>query len=211
VKHPNDSELAVYLLGIEEKTDTARHLASCAECARRVEAFRETLALVAGHETPVRDREETSDLFAAAWGGSRAVAPLSVAPVWRRVLQPTAVFVCGILFGFVLFSDSGSGMTGQSEDIQHSSSLVPGEARDGRTADENLDKTMTPLPDIQVAKVAPSQTPALGHSSEDNFWEMAGLRNVKLTPTVRSEDNREVKGAVLEGETLTGALVVLTF
>jgi hypothetical protein len=115
------------------------------------------------------------------------------------------------LLGFILFSDRGLGMAGLVEKPRHSDLLALGEAPDGKSGNENLEVTSTPLPEVQAAKASPSQTPATSSSEGEDFWRMAGLRNVKLTPTFRSEDNRIVKGAVLEGETLTGALVVWAF
>jgi anti-sigma factor RsiW len=209
MKHPSERRLIRGFLQPGGDREAEAHLAGCEECAEKVRSLERLLAAVQEHSVPECASAESGDLFAAAWTGSRRTGRREPGAVWRRLLQPAGVFAAGLLAGFLFFGNLAplldSGLAQRSEETH--------------AADAPRNAGAQPTDSPNVASTQP--TPAAGRLTEEavqtpppegeDFWRMAGLKNVKLTPTVRYEKGQPVYGAVLEGETLGGALVVLTF
>ncbi|MCG3198192.1 MAG: hypothetical protein HUU16_08420 [Candidatus Omnitrophica bacterium] len=196
MKHPSEKDLVSGALNLEGGAELGTHLAECEECAMRVKRLKAFLVQFEAHTVPELAREESSDIFSVAWRGSRQDRGYSPVSPWRYVLQGGAVFLCGLVAGYFLFAHPvqapdaiGAEGTELVESVSNPSAALP-------------------TPEVQSSVVEAVQTPAPKGS---DFWQMAGLKNVKLTPTVKYEEGKPVYGAVLEGETLGGALVMLTF
>jgi len=207
MEHPKDSQLVWYALGDSASSEIADHWELCETCSERVATLRRTLERVEEHQVPDLGGDQRADIFAAAWVRSDRARRVRPPLFWTRVLQPVAFLACGLLLGFFLFSGGGTTVAPVGESVGG----VLAEGSSSPVVSQLPVQNETPSPPSQVASVAAVRTPSLEETSGKTFWEMAGLRNVKLTPTVRYENDRRVEGAVLEGETLTGALVVLTF
>ena len=199
MSHPNNQKLVAHYLGRESSASIKKHLETCEECLARIEAFKHTLSMVGEHEPPLPESNESSDIFVTAWAGSRRPIREDKPMWWRWGLQPAGLFACGLLVGFLLFGrgvDTEPFLEGNRLEVNETNDTFPVSAETMTSPVLVADAMGTPIPE---------------EGSNADFWALAGLRNVKLTPTTRYEDGEEVPGALLEGETLNGALVVLTF
>lgn len=203
MRHPSDRDLVLHAFDPEETPSLQAHLTECEACQGRIHSFLQAIEEVSKHEVPTLSHEEVEDVFASAWRSSRKPESRPFPSLWRWVLQPAALFSCGLLAGFLAFASQPQpgipAVTPSVEVVQVSRPLPSPETP----------ISATPLPTEPA--VSPAVTPGLDGQSGEDFWEMAGLRNVKLTPTKRYEDGRLVNGARLEGETMNGALVVMAF
>lgn len=203
MRHPSDQDLVLHALALEEEPNLRAHLASCESCARRVSSFVRALKAVDTHELPGLTHEEEEDVFATAWRSSRRTGIRPFTSLWRWILQPAALFTCGLMAGYLAFTGqqpvTPPVVNAPTEVVQVTEPVTTPEPPIG----------VTPIPTELVSK--PATTPIPDGQSGEDFWHMAGLRNVKLTPTVRYEDGKLVNGARLEGETMNGALVVMAF
>lgn len=171
----------------------------------RVSSFQRTIQTVSQHEVPGLMGEEVEDVFATAWRSSQRPEPRPCPSLWRWVLQPAALFTCGLLAGYLVFATPQT----SAPPSQPTASVEVVQAPEPASAPLATSIAMTPVPTELVSQ--PATTPGPDGQSGEDFWHMAGLRNVKLTPTVRYEDGKVVRGARLEGETMNGALVVMAF
>jgi hypothetical protein len=203
MRHPSNRDLAQHVFDPKQTPSLQAHITECEECRGRIHSFLRAIEEVSKHEVPTLTHEEVEDVFATAWRSSRRPEPRPFPPLWRWVLQPAALFSCGLLAGFLAFASQPQPgipvVTPPVEIVQVSTPHPSPEAP----------ISATPLP--AEPALSPAVTPGLNGQSGKDFWEMAGLRNVKLTPTRRYEDGKVVNGARLEGETLNGALVVMAF
>lgn len=203
MRHPSDRDLVLHALGPEEAPDLQIHLEQCLDCKQRLDSFLQSLEAAGKHEVPTLSHEEKEDVFATAWRSSRRPEPRSFSPLWRWILQPAALFSCGLLAGYLAFT--------AQPPVNSPSMKAPVEVVhvSGPSVNPVAPLAGTPIPTELASR--PVITPAPDVQSGEDFWQMAGLRNVKLTPTVRYEDGKLVNGARLEGETLNGAMVVMAF
>ncbi len=201
--HPSDRDLVLQALDPQGAPDLQAHVAECSECKQRLHSFLQAIETVGTHTAPMLSREEVEDVFASAWRSSRKPEPHPLPSLWRWILQPAALFSCGLMAGYMVFA-------GQPP-VSPPSLTAPVEVADASKLSARPEAPLpeTPIPTELVSK--PVSTPAPDGQSGEDFWHMAGLRNVKLTPTMRYEDGKVVRGARLEGETLNGALVVMAF
>ncbi len=207
MQHPSDHDLVLHVLALKEDPDLLEHLEQCEECTGRLHSFTQAIEKVGQRAVPTLTGEEVEDVFATAWRSSRRpeTRPRAFPSLWRWILQPAALFTCGLLAGYLAFA-TRQPLTlpptpSSPVEVVQVSNPIP--------APEPPITTVTPMP-TGVASI-PAATPVPDKPSGKDFWHMAGLRNVKLTPTVRYEDGKVVRGARLEGETLNGAMVVMAF
>lgn len=203
MRHPSDRDLVLHALDPEEGPVLQTHLGGCPECRQRLHSFLQAIDAAGKHEVPVLSHEEKEDVFATAWRSTRRPEPRSFPPLWRWILQPAALFSCGLLAGYLAFTAQPQPplpASIQTVEVVQVAEPLP---------EPPPSIAVTPMPTETLAN--PAVTPGRNRKPGDEVWELAGLRNVKVTPTVRYEDGKPVNGARLEGETLNGALVVMAF
>jgi len=184
MKHPSDSQLIDTLLEGSVDLEIRQHLGNCPACSerlRRLESVRESLM---GEEVLKCDPETSEEIFSKVWDESREGVSSRPGGLgwWRWGVQPAGIFLAGLFLGYVLFADPN-----------------------------RTDKTEVPRDSPNPTTDRSKETGIQREELEIDYWEKAGFRNAKFTPTVRYEGGRQVMGGQLEAETAGGALVVMNY
>ncbi len=216
MRHPNESKLIDWFLNESADPDIDRHLKTCSACREKIERFKAIRERLLTHEIAACAPETAEDLFATAWEGSYNDRADGRSPAgWRSWgLQRAGLFMAGLFLGYILFSSP------DGEPLNGGENVVPstggGEIRERApnrdTADiEDLMNTRETGPRIAQGTVGDQENGDPEERMGSEYWERAGFRNAKFTPTLRSEGGRNVWGGRLEAETASGALVVMNY
>jgi len=205
MKHLTDREIVDLALSGNADDGTAEgavHLAKCRDCAERLREVESLLAHSRAVEPPNPSAGLSREIFNRAWSDARPGGRDWSSIFRREILRPAIGFAVGLIVGFFPYNSET-----EASRVGPRLPAGPSVQADGPDGVE---------PEAEAGPYSPGDSegeerPTEKGASEGSFWELAGLKNVELTPTVRVEEGRPVTGAVLRGETLEGTLVVWNF